>query len=468
MALSKLSEDQHRTIFSTLCNVLEPRAAVDFSSVSPELWALTQALRQQLRADHEARKVLMQSSKELRKARQIWISKGPLRPFAWGSHETDLATLISLVSVLPALEVLHLEQNVGRTSRFDRRRAAGPDDLRRLMTGLGAGALPALTYLNIHTHVGDAGASALAAALGRGALQRLGTLCLRNATNGVQRLIAGLGAGALPALTSLYLWATHVGDAGASALAAALGRGALLRLTHLTLNSCGIGDPGLVAFAPALRRLPSLESIDLAYNPLGDEGLAALVAPPPLAGALSLTIQLLTKLKLLTKARVLTKLEVLDLSFTQITDAGCAALASALYSGTLPALKTINLEGIPASAASKAAVIDALEKWRGYRFPISQGIQRFCALHDIRCFEDGSVALWLYGSVQVFATLAHGYAEFVHSASVDVLTLSFVLTLSLRLVAAATCSALLTTYLYERGYFHRVEYFLYCVVSGVN
>ena len=161
MALSKLSEDQHRTIFSTLCNVLEPRAAVDFSSVSPELWALTQALRQQLRADHEARKVLMQSSKELREARQIWISKGPLRPFAWGSHETDLATLISLVSVLPALEVLHLEQNVGRTSRFDRRRAAGPDDLRRLMTGLGAGALPALTYLNIHTHVGDAGASAI-------------------------------------------------------------------------------------------------------------------------------------------------------------------------------------------------------------------------------------------------------------------------------------------------------------------
>ena len=290
--------------------------------------------------------------------------------------------------------------------------------------------------------------------------------------DGVQRLAERLGARALPALTWLNLGGTHVGNAGASALAAALGRGAMPRLTRLWLepspSATGIGDAGLVALAPALRRLPSLESIDLAYNPLGDEGLAALVAPPPLAGALSLTIQLLTKLKLLTKARVLTKLEVLDLSFTQITDAGCAALASALYSGTLPALKTINLEGIPASAASKAAVIDALEKWRGYRFPISQGIQRFCALHDIRCFEDGSVALWLYGSVQVFATLAHGYAEFVHSASVDVLTLSFVLTLSLRLVAAATCSALLTTYLYERGYFHRVEYFLYCVVSGVN
>ena len=45
--------------------------------------------------------------------------------------------------------------------------------------------------------------------------------------DGVQRLAEGLGAGALPAVTALQLVRMHMGDAGASALAAALGRGAL-------------------------------------------------------------------------------------------------------------------------------------------------------------------------------------------------------------------------------------------------
>ena len=42
-----------------------------------------------------------------------------------------------------------------------------------------------------------------------------------------------MGAGALPALTKLSINGVHVGDAGASALAAALGRGALPRLKVL-------------------------------------------------------------------------------------------------------------------------------------------------------------------------------------------------------------------------------------------
>mmetsp|Transcript_26403 Transcript_26403/g.62433 ORF Transcript_26403/g.62433 Transcript_26403/m.62433 type:complete len:93 (+) Transcript_26403:1-279(+) len=79
-------------------------------------------------------------------------------------------------------------------------------------------------------------------------------------------------------------------------------------------------------------------------NPLGDEGVAALVASPPLAGAPP------------PPTEVLTKLMVLYLSSTQITDAGCAALAAALDGAALPALKTLYLQGIPASAAAKAAV----------------------------------------------------------------------------------------------------------------
>ena len=104
----------------------------------------------------------------------------------------------------------------------------------------------------------------------------------------------------------------------------------------------------LVALAPALRRRPALERLYLHSNPLGDDGLAALLAPPPAAGAPP------------PPAGVLTKLKELYLNNTQVTDAGCAVLAAALDSGSLPALKYLYLDGVPASAAAKAAVQEAL------------------------------------------------------------------------------------------------------------
>ena len=104
-----------------------------------------------------------------------------------------------------------------------------------------------------------------------------------------------------------------------------------------------------MALAPALRRRPALEWFSLYGNPLGDEGLAALVAPPPPAGAPPPTTGGLAKLKWLILRR------------TQITDAGCAALAAALESGALPALKTLYLSYIPASAAAVASVYAARE-----------------------------------------------------------------------------------------------------------
>eukprot|EP00964_Phaeocystis_antarctica_P038785 scaffold22182_cov74-Phaeocystis_antarctica.AAC.1 len=282
MALAALSGDEQCIIFSQLCNVLDPGVAVAFSSASSELRALTQAQRQQLRADHEAAAALCRrmgitgitSCKVLRKAETVVC-------FRKGLSTADLATLGTLGSVLPALEELNLWESSGG--------AAGHD--------------------------------------------------------GVQRLFERLGVGALPAVTYLSLTYAHAGDAGAEALAAALGRGALPRLQSLALTSTGIGDAGLVALAPVLRRRPALEALDLEDNPFGDEGLAALVAPPPPAGASS------------PPTGVLMKLEVLDLSRTQITDAGCAALASALDSGALPALEDLRLYGIPASDAAKAALM---------------------------------------------------------------------------------------------------------------
>ena len=132
-----------------------------------------------------------------------------------------------------------------------------------------------------------------------------------------------------------------------------MGRGALPRLKILTLGNTAIGDAGLVALAPALRRRPALEGLSLESNPLGDEGLAALVAPPPAAGVPPPT------------TGGLAKLNWLNLINTQITDAGCATLAAALDSGALPALKELYLDGIPASAAAKAAVYAARANLEG-------------------------------------------------------------------------------------------------------
>ena len=287
--LAAASGDEQRILFAQLCNVLEPRAAVYFSSVNRDLRTATQKLLLQLRADHELATALclklgMQSCKELREAKKVQLRDKVL-------NAAELALLGTLGSVLPALETLSLQEPV-RASSMPLEPASGPD--------------------------------------------------------GVQRMAAGLGAGALPALTHLDFYSAHVGEAGASALAAALGRGALPRLEELDLCSTAIGDAGLLALAPALRRLPALEWLWLSGNPIGDEGLAALVAPPPAAGALSPPTGGLAKLKLL------------GLDHTQISDAGCGTLAAAIDSDALPAFQNISFYGIPASAAAKAAVKEAL------------------------------------------------------------------------------------------------------------
>ena len=270
-ALSRLSGDEVGIIFEGLRNTTEPGVAVAFSSVSHELRKQTQALWQQLRVEHEAAAALclklgMRSCKELREAKCI-VSRNR------GLSAADLGTLGTLGSGLPELVDLHLYESSANS-------------------------------------------------------------------DGVQRLAEGLGAGVLPVVTSVAL-CLHVGDVGASALTAALGRGALPRLRLLNLNEAAISDAGLVTLAPALRRLSGLSHLFLTNNPLGDEGLAALVAPSSPTGGLK-------------------KLKMLYLNHTKVSDAGCAALAAALDSGTLPALKKIDLKGSPVSASSMADVLEAL------------------------------------------------------------------------------------------------------------
>ena len=116
-----------------------------------------------------------------------------------------------------------------------------------------------------------------------------------------------------------------------------------------------------MALAPALRRLPALKTLYLQANLFGDEGLAALVAPAPPAGAP------------LPPTGVLTKLKLLSLSRTKVTDAGCATLAAALDSGALPALECFSASGIPASEAGGAAVHEAVAKSKSRRVPPLNG-----------------------------------------------------------------------------------------------
>ena len=217
MALSTLNGDAQGIIFNHLCNVLDPGAAVAFSSVSSELRKLTQAERQ-LKADHEAaaalgRKVGKQSCKELREAKLVaWALKG--------LSADDLALLGRLGLALPALETLALLEPT-----------AGPDGVQRLAVGLGAGALPAVNLFAVSgMHVGDAGASELAAALGRGALPRLKSLTLEN---------------------------TAIGDAGLLALAPALRRLPALEIIYLGGNL--FRDEGLAAFRLEVDALPEEE-----------------------------------------------------------------------------------------------------------------------------------------------------------------------------------------------------------------
>ena len=56
-------------------------------------------------------------------------------------------------------------------------------------------------------------------------------------------------------------------------------------------------------------------------------------------------------------AGALKSLERLDLDYNQITDAGCATLASALRRGALPALEVLDLDDNPASEEATEAVL---------------------------------------------------------------------------------------------------------------
>ena len=248
-------------------NVLDPRAAVAFSSASHGLWAATQALLPQLKADHEAAAALshklgMRSCKELREAKVVECH-------CEGLTAADLGLLGTLGSALQVLKELYLYEP-----------AAGPDAVQRLAAELGAGALPAVTRLCIlDMQMGDTGTSALAAALAQGALPRLERLDLNHTAIGDKQLVALAPAlRRLPALEDLDLDGNPFGDEGLAALVAPppagalpppaggppLSTGALANLRRLDVDCTQITDAGCAALAAALERgaLPVLKILE--------------------------------------------------------------------------------------------------------------------------------------------------------------------------------------------------------------
>jgi hypothetical protein len=288
MALSTLTGDEQRIILGQLCNTLEPRLVMYFSSASKELRALLPpAAQQQLRTDYEEAtalclKVGYQSCRELREATRIrWRDKG--------LFAADLATLAKLGAVLPALERLGLIEPSG---------SARPDGVSRLAEGLVAGSLPAVAILSmIGIYVGDAGASALAAALDRGALPRLKGLALGGAAIGDAALAALAPAlRRRPALKKLCLVGNPFGDEGLAALVAppppAAGTppppaGALKKLEVLGLGSTQSTNAGCAALVAALDRSPTpvvpASLLHLTAARCLRSRSSSLMAPPPAA-----------------------------------------------------------------------------------------------------------------------------------------------------------------------------------------
>ena len=120
-----------------------------FCSASLWLWAHTQALVHQLGTEYEAAAALcrkmgvltltgVRSCKELREKRYILLS--PKEANSLPLSTADLALLGTLGSGLPALKWLAICKSAI---------VAGPDGVPRLVEGLGAGTLQAVTHLRL-------------------------------------------------------------------------------------------------------------------------------------------------------------------------------------------------------------------------------------------------------------------------------------------------------------------------------
>ncbi|MCA9526725.1 MAG: hypothetical protein KC549_10585, partial [Myxococcales bacterium] len=186
------------------------------------------------------------------------------------------------------------------------------------------------------------------------------------------RLAALVGDAGFAAVMALDVTQSPIGDDGARALAQSPHTG---KLKSLWLDRTGITDAGAQALGAA--SLPLVE-LYVGYNPIGPDGLKALLAAPAadyFILRLSFTRVGDAGAALLAQSPRLPKLQRLELTAAGLTDAGVRALLSSpglerldtlelghnaagpraieplLDADKLPALRTLDLSGVPLDAA---------------------------------------------------------------------------------------------------------------------
>jgi len=283
--LGALSHDELGVIFDGLADPLQPVVAVAFSStclglrtplraaleVLKQRYAKAQLICNKVHAgyDEEGFRQPMTSCTTLRNAEAV--------EYKVGLTADDAATLgmILRTNGLPKLLYLILDSYGGGTKPW----GFGDSGMQMLCQGLGRGAAPSLTTLDLTINqLGPASPEALAAALGRGAMPKLVTMFL-----GVNP-IGNQGAAALAAplrkllaLEELFLYTCEIGDEGVASLFADLGKDDFKMITTISLEDNKITDIGCATLVKAIDggRLPSLESLHLAANPATDGALQA-------------------------------------------------------------------------------------------------------------------------------------------------------------------------------------------------
>ena len=195
-------------------------------------------------------------------------------------------------------------------------------------------------------------------------LPQIRDLNLRFCDNGdecIQGLCEGLGrSSSSVSIVRLHLHSSGIGSAGAGALAATFLRGALPMLEYLDLSFNPLGNQGVAALAAPLRRLLRLTKLILVKCEIGDDGIKSLFGGVDKEDFKALRMFLL--------------------GWNRITDTGCAFLVTIIFNRLTSLTKhgRINpsnvvefiemlIGGNPASKESQIAVANAVaEKFQSF------------------------------------------------------------------------------------------------------
>ena len=89
-------------------------------------------------------------------------------------------------------------------------------------------------------------------------------------------LAGAIASGSMANLQKLWLTGNQIGDAGMSAFAGAIASGSMAKIGILRLDSNEIDDKGINAFADTSASMANLRIMRLDSNEIGDAGMSAL------------------------------------------------------------------------------------------------------------------------------------------------------------------------------------------------